>query len=99
MAKGQIEFKTGKGNCDTYLDADNGLFYVRVNLNLPTGELPVSKNSGASMMAKGFFNLSHADHRIFGNLNLNIGKNKAALKDENAVMAARIAELEAQIDA
>jgi hypothetical protein len=95
MAKGQIEFKTGKGNCDTYLDTENALFYIRVDLNAT--ELPVSKNSGNEMMAKGFFNLSHDDKRIFGNLNLNIGKNKAALKDENTAMAARIAELEAKL--
>jgi hypothetical protein len=95
MAKGQIEFKSGKGNCDTFLDTENALFYIRVDLN--ADELPVSKNSGNEMMAKGFFNLTHGDARIFGNLNLNIGKNKAALKEDLSAAEARIAELEAKL--
>jgi hypothetical protein len=94
MAKG-IEFKAGKGNVETCLDKENGYFYARVDLNAE--ELPMSNKSGKEMMAKGFFNFSHNNTRIFGNLNLNIGKNKAALVDENIAQAARIAELEAKL--
>jgi hypothetical protein len=90
MAKG-IEFKTGKGNVDTFLDTENGFFYARVNLNAE--ELPTSNNTGKEMMAKGFFNFSHNDTRIFGNLNLNIGQNKAAVVKENADLKAEIARL------
>ena len=75
-----ITFKEGKGNVDTFLDEDNGLMYFRVNLN--NEELPTSNSSGNTMMAKGFVNFTHNDQRIFGNLNLNIGKNKAVIKQE-----------------
>jgi hypothetical protein len=94
MAKG-IEFKAGKGNVETYLDKENGFFYARVDLNAE--ELPTSNNTGKEMMAKGFFNFSHNDTRIFGNLNLNIGQNKKAIAAERDALAARVAELEAQV--
>jgi hypothetical protein len=95
MAKGQIEFKAGKGNVETFLDKDNGFFYARVNLNAE--ELPTSNSSGKEMMAKGFFNFSYNDSRIFGNLNLNIGVNKKQVQAENEALKARIAELENQV--
>ena len=96
MAKG-IEFTEGKGNISTHHDKDNGIFYVRIDLNTPTDELPVSKNSGATMMAKGFVNFTHDNQRIFGNINLNIGKNKSALKEENAELQAEIERLKAKL--
>jgi hypothetical protein len=86
-----VEFKDGKGNVQ-YLIEDN-ILLIKVDL---TAE-PVMSNNGNPMAAKGYLNFSHNDSRIFGNVNLNIGKNKATLRAENDAMAARIAELEAKL--
>ena len=88
------QFKEGKGNVDSFHDEENGYLYFRVNLNAE--ELPVSNSSGRTMMAKGFINFTHGDSRVFGNLNLNIGVNKAQVIAQNKALADRIAELEAE---
>jgi hypothetical protein len=72
------------------LDEENGFFYARVDLDCT--QLPTSK-SGKEMMSKGFFNFSYNDTRLFGNLNLNIGKNKKAVVAENEELKAEIARL------
>ena len=72
-----IEF-TNKGNeknnVETFIDKEGGWFYARVDLD--STKLPTSNNSGKSMMAKGFFNFSHNDQRIFGNLKKKLTKIK-----------------------
>jgi len=82
-------------NLESFLDKENGFLYLRVNLN--SEELPVSKSSGNTMMSKGFLNFTHNDKKIFGNLNLNIGRNKSEIVQENRLLANRIAELEAKL--
>jgi len=98
--KGELTFGEAKNNVSTYLDKENGLFYLCVDLNSD----PVISSKGNEMAAKGFFNMSYNERRIFGNLNLNIGKNKAQIKAELAEkdeltrqQTEYIAELEAKL--
>ena len=92
MAKG-IEFVGKEGtNVETALDEEAGMFYLRVNLNAE----PVQSSAGNDMAAKGFMNFTYGEHNIFGNLNLNIKKSKAQIKEELSERNAYIAKLEAE---
>ena len=86
MAK-ELEFKSGGTNVEYLVDGDT--LIIKVNLD---GE-DVTSKQGNPMISKGYVNFSHNDRRVFGNINLNIGKNKKALKEENELLMAEIARL------
>lgn len=95
MGKG-LNFEGKEGtNVETALDEEAGLFYLKVDLNAE----PVESKAGNDMAAKGFMNFTYGERNIFGNLNLNIKKSKAQIKEELSERNAYVTKLEEELAA
>ena len=93
MAKG-LEFKETKAGSNTHVAIDKDSKELWLQVSLDPEVKPVS-SAGNEMLAKAFINFSHDGVQYFGNLNLNIGKKKAAIKKELADANAEIERLRA----
>lgn len=86
-----FDWSEEKGN--TRFCVKDNLLYIVVDLDGETLE----SSKGNPMAAKGFVNITYNGARVWGGLNLNRGIAKAVLREENADLKARIAELEKQL--
>ena len=78
-------------------DANEGMIYVCIDCNAPS----FPSSNGKPMQAQGFVNVTHGPdkRRVFGYINMNLGKTKGEYESELSSAEERIKELEAKLAA